>query len=102
MLATPVEKFLRLLEVDNPVVLPIETSIRILITSSDVLHSWAIPSLGLKLDACPGRLNQVHAFILRTGVFYGQCSEICLRCILIFVIYFIFCKLFLYFFTLFL
>jgi heme/copper-type cytochrome/quinol oxidase subunit 2 len=73
----PAEKFLRLLEVDNNVVLPIKTSIRILITSSDVLHSWAIPSLGLKLDACPGRLNQVHAYILRQGMFYGQCSEIC-------------------------
>lgn len=68
---------LRLLEVDNSVVLPIEAHIRVLITSSDVLHSWAIPSLGVKLDACPGRLNQVSLFIKRESTFYGQCSEIC-------------------------
>lgn len=68
---------LRLLEVDRRVVLPIETHIRLLITSADVLHSWAVPSLGIKLDACPGRLNQVSLFIKRPGVFYGQCSEIC-------------------------
>jgi heme/copper-type cytochrome/quinol oxidase subunit 2 len=67
----------RLLSVDMQVVLPIKTHIRALITSSDVLHSWAIPSLGVKLDACPGRLNQVGIFIKRPGVFYGQCSEIC-------------------------
>lgn len=68
---------LRLLEVDNRVVLPIYTHIRILITSGDVLHSWAIPSLGVKTDACPGRLNQVSLFIKREGVFFGQCSELC-------------------------
>jgi len=51
--------------------------IRLLITSSDVLHSWAVPSLGIKIDACPGRLNQVHLFIKRPGFYYGQCSEIC-------------------------
>jgi cytochrome c oxidase subunit 2 len=68
---------LRLLEVDNRVVLPIKTHIRALITSSDVLHSWAIPSLGVKMDACPGRLNQVSIFIKREGVFFGQCSELC-------------------------
>lgn len=67
----------RLLEVDNRVVVPVESHIRILITASDVLHSWAIPSLGIKLDACPGRLNQTSMFIKREGVFYGQCSEIC-------------------------
>jgi cytochrome c oxidase subunit 2 len=67
----------RLLEVDNRVVVPIKTHIRLLITSSDVLHSWAVPSLGIKLDACPGRLNQTSMFIKREGVFYGQCSEIC-------------------------
>jgi cytochrome c oxidase subunit 2 len=59
----------RLLEVDNRVVVPVETHIRILITASDVLHSWAIPSLGIKLDACPGRLNQTSMFIKREGVF---------------------------------
>jgi len=68
---------LRLLEVDNRVVLPTNTHIRILVTAADVLHSWAIPSLGVKLDACVGRLNQTSVFILREGVFYGQCSEIC-------------------------
>lgn len=67
----------RLLEVDNRVVIPTDTHIRVLITSSDVLHSWAIPSLGVKLDACPGRLNQTSMYVKREGVFFGQCSEIC-------------------------
>jgi cytochrome c oxidase subunit 2 len=67
----------RLLEVDNRLVIPTLTHIRLLITSSDVLHSWAVPSLGIKLDACPGRLNQTSMFVKREGVFYGQCSEIC-------------------------
>jgi cytochrome c oxidase subunit I len=68
---------LRLLEVDSRIVLPIYIHIRILITSSDVLHSWAVPSLGVKLDACPGRLNQTFVYIKRQGTFYGACSEIC-------------------------
>jgi len=68
---------LRLLEVDNRVVVPVNTHLRFIITAADVLHSWAIPSLGIKCDAVPGRLNQVPAFIKREGVFYGQCSEIC-------------------------
>jgi len=68
---------LRLLEVDNRVVLPVETHIRVVITSADVLHCWAVPSLGVKLDACPGRLNQTSMYIKRTGRFFGQCSEIC-------------------------
>jgi cytochrome c oxidase subunit 2 len=68
---------LRLLEVDNRVILPTKIHIRVLITSNDVLHSWAIPSLGLKMDACPGRLNQVSVFIKREGLFFGQCSELC-------------------------
>ena len=67
----------RLLEVDNSVVLPTHTHIRAIITSTDVLHSWAVPSLGIKIDACPGRLNQISMFINRPGVYYGQCSEIC-------------------------
>lgn len=67
----------RLLEVDNRVKLPIKTHIRLLITASDVLHSWAIPSFGIKVDACPGRLSQANVFIKRAGVYYGQCSEIC-------------------------
>lgn len=68
---------LRLLEVDNRIVLPVNTHIRVLVTAADVLHSWAVPSLGIKLDACTGRLNQTSMFVLREGVFYGQCSEIC-------------------------
>jgi cytochrome c oxidase subunit 2 len=68
---------LRLLEVDNRVVVPVNTHIRMIITSADVLHSWAVPSLGVKCDAVPGRLNQVPIFIKREGVFYGQCSELC-------------------------
>jgi cytochrome c oxidase subunit 2 len=68
---------LRLLEVDNRVVLPVKTHIRILVTAADVLHSWAIPSFGVKIDACPGRLNQTSLFIKREGAYYGQCSEIC-------------------------
>ena len=68
---------LRLLEVDNRVILPINTHVRILVTSADVLHSWAVPSFGIKIDACPGRLNQTSLFIKREGSYYGQCSEIC-------------------------
>lgn len=71
------EKEFRLLEVDNRIMLPTNTHIRVLVTAADVLHSWAIPSFGIKTDACPGRLNQVALFIKRPGVFYGQCSEIC-------------------------
>lgn len=67
----------RLLEVDNSVVLPVNTHIRLIITAGDVLHSWAIPSLGIKMDAVPGRLNQASVFIKRPGKFYGQCSELC-------------------------
>nr|AYR06674.1 cytochrome c oxidase subunit II [Rhodogorgon sp.] len=68
---------LRLLEVDNRMVIPINTHIRIIVSATDVLHSWAIPSLGVKCDAIPGRLNQTSLFIKREGVYYGQCSEIC-------------------------
>ena len=68
---------LRMLEVDNRVIVPEETHIRFVITSGDVIHSFAAPSLGIKCDAYPGRLNQVSTFINRPGVFYGQCSEIC-------------------------
>jgi cytochrome c oxidase subunit 2 len=68
---------LRLLEVDNRVVLPIDTHIRLLITGRDVIHNWAIPSLGVKCDGLPGRLNQASLFIKREGLFYGQCSELC-------------------------
>lgn len=68
---------LRLLEVDNRVVVPAQTHVRVIITASDVLHCWAVPSLGVKLDAVPGRLNQTTFFTKREGVFYGQCSELC-------------------------
>lgn len=68
---------LRLLTVDAPVVLPSEIDIRVLVTSSDVIHSWAVPSLGVKIDAIPGRLNEIGLHIRRFGVFYGQCSELC-------------------------
>nr|YP_010031621.1 cytochrome c oxidase subunit II [Chodsigoa parva]YP_010277801.1 cytochrome c oxidase subunit II [Chodsigoa hypsibia]QOV03040.1 cytochrome c oxidase subunit II [Chodsigoa parva]UHY94478.1 cytochrome c oxidase subunit II [Chodsigoa hypsibia] len=68
---------LRLLEVDNRAVLPMELTVRVLITSEDVLHSWAVPSLGLKTDAIPGRLNQTTLLATRPGLYYGQCSEIC-------------------------
>jgi cytochrome c oxidase subunit 2 len=67
----------RLLDVDNRIVLPINNQIRILVTATDVLHSWTVPSLGIKIDANPGRLNQTNFFINRPGLFYGQCSEIC-------------------------
>jgi heme/copper-type cytochrome/quinol oxidase subunit 2 len=63
--------------VDNRVIVPTFTHIRFLITSSDVLHSFAVPSLGVKLDACPGRLNETFFNIYYVGKFYGQCSEIC-------------------------
>jgi cytochrome c oxidase subunit 2 len=68
---------LRLLEVDNRVILPIKIHIRLLVTAADVLHSWAVPSFGVKVDACPGRLSQATLFLKRKGVYYGQCSEIC-------------------------
>nr|YP_003848777.1 cytochrome c oxidase subunit II [Amalda northlandica]ACZ83054.1 cytochrome c oxidase subunit II [Amalda northlandica] len=67
----------RLLEVDHRMVLPTQTDIRVLVTSADVIHCWAVPSLGVKVDAVPGRLNQLSFFIKYPGVFYGQCSEIC-------------------------
>nr|YP_003434431.1 cytochrome c oxidase subunit II [Chaetoderma nitidulum]ABM69275.1 cytochrome c oxidase subunit 2 [Chaetoderma nitidulum] len=67
----------RLLETNNHVVVPMNSSVRLLVTSEDVIHCWTIPSLGVKADAIPGRLNQLNFMILRPGVFYGQCSEIC-------------------------
>lgn len=68
---------LRLLEVDNRLIVPIQAQVRVLVTAADVLHSFAVPSLSIKIDAVPGRLNQTSFFIKRPGVFYGQCSEIC-------------------------
>lgn len=67
----------RLLETDNRVVLPVGTNIRVLVTAADVLHSWAMPSMGVKVDAVPGRLNELWLHITEPGVYYGQCSELC-------------------------
>nr|AIY59803.1 cytochrome oxidase subunit II [Simulium weji] len=67
----------RLLDVDNRIVLPMNTQIRILVTAADVLHSWTVPALGVKVDGTPGRLNQTNFLMNRTGLFFGQCSEIC-------------------------
>nr|QNP09885.1 cytochrome c oxidase subunit 2 [Ochthebius sp. IBE<ESP> AN77] len=67
----------RLLDVDNRIILPFNTQIRMMVTAADVLHSWTIPSLSVKIDATPGRLNQINFFMNRAGLFYGQCSEIC-------------------------
>lgn len=68
---------LRMLEVDNRVILPEITHTRFIISSGDVIHSYACPSLGIKCDAYPGRLNQVSVLVNREGTFFGQCSEIC-------------------------
>nr|QVD40453.1 cytochrome c oxidase subunit 2 [Ixodes (Pholeoixodes) sp. YTF-2021a]UNO53626.1 cytochrome c oxidase subunit 2 [Ixodes (Pholeoixodes) sp.] len=67
----------RLLDVDNRMVIPFNSHIKFLISSADVIHSWTIPSLGVKMDAIPGRLNQSFAYPKRPGIFFGQCSEIC-------------------------
>lgn len=71
------ENQIRLLETDNKLVIPYNTQTRILITSYDVIHSWTIPVLGIKIDASPGRINQGNLIINRPGLFFGQCSEIC-------------------------
>ena len=68
---------IRLLDVDNRVVVPVNTKIRVQITSGDVIHSWAVPSLGIKTDAVPGRLQETWIEIGQEGVYYGQCSELC-------------------------
>nr|AWV84045.1 cytochrome oxidase subunit II [Tettigades lacertosa] len=67
----------RLIETDNHMVLPFNSQVRLMITSSDVLHSWTMPSMGVSVDAVPGRLNQSSILINRPGLMYGQCSEIC-------------------------
>lgn len=67
----------RLLETENILILPTNIHLRLIVTSMDVLHSFALPSLGIKIDAIPGRLNRMDLFLYRMGVFYGQCSEIC-------------------------
>nr|WRK67340.1 cytochrome c oxidase subunit 2 [Halter nutans] len=67
----------RLIDVDNRMALPLKNQIRVLVSAADVIHSWTIPSLGVKVDATPGRLNQTNFLMNRPGVFIGQCSEIC-------------------------
>nr|ABE47662.1 cytochrome c oxidase II [Jalmenus nr. inous PWV-01-W002] len=67
----------RLLDVDNRIIIPMNNNIRMLITATDVIHSWTVPSIGVKVDANPGRLNQTSFFMNRPGIFFGQCSEIC-------------------------
>lgn len=68
---------LRNLDVDRRLTLPTRTHIKLLVTATDVIHSWAVPALGIKADAIPGRLQKINLFIQREGVFYGQCSELC-------------------------
>nr|AII02510.1 cytochrome c oxidase subunit II [Alucita montana] len=67
----------RLLDVDNRIVLPMNNQIRIMVTATDVIHSWTVPTLGVKIDANPGRLNQTSFYINKPGIYFGQCSEIC-------------------------
>jgi cytochrome c oxidase subunit 2 len=67
----------RLLTVDTPVVLPVDTNIRLLLTSNDVIHNWAVPSLAVKLDTTPGRTNETWTRINKPGDYYGMCSELC-------------------------
>nr|QJT78391.1 cytochrome c oxidase subunit II [Yamatocallis sauteri] len=67
----------RLIEVDNKTIMPYKFNIRLLISSDDVIHSWTIPTLAIKIDAIPGRMNQINLFMNRPGMYFGQCSEIC-------------------------
>nr|ASN65901.1 cytochrome c oxidase subunit 2 [Platychile pallida] len=67
----------RLLDVDNRIILPFNSQIRVLVTAMDVIHSWTVPALGVKMDATPGRLNQMSFLMNRPGLYFGQCSEIC-------------------------
>lgn len=67
----------RLLEVDNRIIYPFKSQVRILVTAADVIHSWTVPSLGVKIDATPGRLNQTNFSSTRSRIIFGQCSEIC-------------------------
>nr|YP_009130782.1 cytochrome c oxidase subunit II [Ibalia leucospoides]AIK21702.1 cytochrome c oxidase subunit II [Ibalia leucospoides] len=77
MINTSKMNIFRLLEVDERLVLPMSLQISFLVTSEDVIHSFALPSMGIKVDGIPGRLNQLNLFITRPGLFFGQCSEIC-------------------------
>ena len=68
---------LRLLEVDNRLVIPVDTVVKFLITGSDVIHSFSVPAFGMKMDAVPGRINETWVKLKELGVYYGQCSELC-------------------------
>uniref|UniRef100_A0AAU8BS95 Cytochrome c oxidase subunit 2 n=1 Tax=Tenguna medogensis TaxID=3229002 RepID=A0AAU8BS95_9HEMI len=70
-------KNFRLIEVDNRMTMPFSTQMRMIVTSMDVIHSWTIPATGVKMDAVPGRLNQISMMVKNTGLYFGQCSEIC-------------------------
>ncbi|MED5368673.1 MAG: cytochrome c oxidase subunit II [Pseudomonadota bacterium] len=67
----------RLLTTDNAVVVPVDTTVRVLVTAADVIHNWAMPAFGVKMDAYPGRLNETWFKANKTGMYYGQCSELC-------------------------
>jgi cytochrome c oxidase subunit 2 len=67
----------RLLTVDNPLVVPVNATVRVLVTASDVIHSWSVPAFGVKMDALPGRLNETWFKALRPGTYYGQCDQLC-------------------------
>ena len=67
----------RLLEVDNRVVVPVDTDIRVLVTANAVIHAWAVPAFGIKIDSVPGRMNETWMRVTRPGIYYGQCSELC-------------------------
>ena len=71
------ESLFRLLEVDNSLIFPKNIKMRLIIGRTDVIHSWTVPALGLKIDAVPGRLNQLLSIVSRSGLYFGQCSEIC-------------------------
>lgn len=71
------QKPLRLLDVDNPVVVPVGIYVRVLTTAADVLHAWTVPSFGVKVDSVPGRTNELWLYVEKEGVYYGQCSELC-------------------------
>nr|UZT67539.1 cytochrome c oxidase subunit 2 [Ibalia sp. ZJUH 20220011] len=77
MINMPTMDIFRLLEVDERLILPMSIQISFLVTSEDVIHSFTLPSMGIKVDGIPGRLNQLNLFIIRPGLFFGQCSEIC-------------------------
>ncbi len=66
-----------MLSVDNPVYLPVDTNVQILVTASDVIHSFAVPAFGIKMDGEPGRVNETWVRIKKPGVYYGECSELC-------------------------